>query len=48
MMFKAHFVHEIYRFLSRLFGYVEKQLDKRAKVNFKVFDVICIVQYLKK
>ena len=29
---------EIFKFLSRLFGYVEKQLDKKAMVNFKIYD----------
>ena len=38
-------------------GYVEKHLDKKAKVNFKINDITdwtknnynaCIVQYLKK
>ena len=38
-MLKALSVHEIFIFLSRLFAYVEKQLDKRAKVNFEIFDV---------
>ena len=34
-MLKALFVLEIFTFLYLLFGYVEKQLDKVAKVNFK-------------
>ena len=38
-MLKAHFVLEIITYLSWLFGYVEKQLDKRAMVNFKIYDV---------
>ena len=29
------FVLEIYAFLSWFFGYIEKRLDKKAKVNFK-------------
>ena len=38
-MLKTLFVLEIFTFLSLLFGYVEKQLDKKAMVNFKIFDV---------
>ena len=37
-MLKAHFVLEILRFLSWLFSYVEKLLDK-AKINFKIYGV---------
>ena len=37
---KALFVLKIFIFLSWLFGHVEKQLDKTAKVNFKFFDAI--------
>ena len=33
---KALFVLGKFTFLSRLFGYVEKQLDKKAMVNFKI------------
>ena len=56
-MLKAFFVFEIFAFLSWRFGYVEKQLDKEAKVNFKIYDVTAsttnncntlIDQYLKK
>ena len=39
-MLKALFVPEIFTFLSWLFGYVEKRLDKKAMVNFKIYDVI--------
>ena len=39
-MLKALLVLEIFKFLSWLFGYVEKRLDKKAKVNFKNYDVI--------
>ena len=35
-MLKALFVLEIFRFLSRIFDCVEKRLDKKAKVNFKI------------
>ena len=54
---KAPFVIEIITFLSRLFGYVEKRLNNKVKVNSKFFDVLKksrdnydthIVQYLKK
>ena len=56
-MLKTLFVLEIFQFLSWLFGYAEKQLDKKAWVNFKICDVTdgstnnCntyIAQYLKK
>ena len=56
-MLKALFVFEIFAFLSWSFGYVEKRLDKEAKVNFKIYDVTAwttnncntlIDQYLKK
>ena len=29
----------MFTFLSWLFGYVEKRLDKKAKVKFKIYDV---------
>ena len=38
-MLKAVFVLKIISFLSSLFGYVEKRLDKKVKVNFKMYDV---------
>ena len=38
-MLKALFVLEIFTFLSLLFGYIEKRLDKKAKVNFKIYNV---------
>ena len=57
-MFKALFVLEIFTFLSSLFGInIEKRLDKKAMVDYKVYDVTyrttnnCnthITQYLKK
>ena len=56
-MLKARFVLEIFAFLSWLLAYVEKQLDKKAEVNFKIYDVSgriknnCntdIAQYIKK
>ena len=36
---KALFVLEIITFLSWRFGYVEKQLDKKAMAIFKIYDV---------
>ena len=56
-MLKALFVLDIFTFLSRVFGYVEKRLDKKAMVNYKIYDVTDwttnnynthIAQYLKK
>ena len=38
-MLKTLFVLEIFKFLSWIFGYVEKRLDKKVKVNFKIYDV---------
>ena len=38
-MLKALFVLKIFTFLSWLFGYVGKWLDKKAVVNFKIYDV---------
>ena len=53
---KALFALEIFKFLSGLFGYVEKQLDKKATVIFKIYVTdwttsncnLHIIQYLKK
>ena len=56
-MSKAPFTVKIFTCLSSLFGYVEKQLDKKAKVNFKIYNVndwtrnnynTHIAQYIKK
>ena len=56
-LFKCLFVLEIFTFLSWLLDYVEKQLDKRVKVHFKIYSVTDwtannyitqITQYLKK
>ena len=53
---KALFDLEIFTFLSCLFGYAEKWLDKKAMVIFEIYDVTdCITnnhntyihQYLK-
>ena len=38
-MLKALFVLEVFTFLSWLFGYAEKRLDKKAMVNLKIYDV---------
>ena len=54
---KALFVLEIFNLMSLLFSHVENRLDKKVKVNFKIYYVIYwtvnnyntyIVQYLKK
>ena len=56
-MLKALFVLKISKFLTWIFGHVEKWLDKNAKDCFKIYYVadwetnnynILIVQYLKK
>ena len=38
-MLKALLFLQIFTFLYWLFGYVEKRLDKKATVNFKIYDV---------
>ena len=38
-MLKVLLIFEILTFTSWLFGFVEKRLDKKAMVNFKVDDV---------
>ena len=57
VMLKALFVFEIFTFLSKVFDYIEKHLDKKYVVNFKIYDVTDwttnnyithIAQYLKK
>ena len=56
-IFKALFILKIFKFLSRLFGHAEKQLDWKDKIHFKVSDDTTweknncntyIAQYLKK
>ena len=56
-MLKAPFVLKIPKSLSWLFGYAEKWLDEKAKVDFKICDVTdwttsnyntYVVQYLRK
>ena len=39
-MLNAHFVLEIFTFLSWYFGYEEKQLDKKAMANFTIYEDI--------
>ena len=55
-MFKALSALEIFTFLPRHFVYVEKRLDKKVMVYFKIYDVTDwitdnynthIIQYLK-
>ena len=38
-MLKALFILELFTFLSWRFGHEEKPLDKKAKVNFEIYDV---------
>ena len=38
-MLKALFVLEVFTYLPLLFGYIRKQVDKKPKVNFKIYDV---------
>ena len=38
-MLKSLFVFDIFLFLSWLFGYVEKRLDKKGYINLKIYDV---------
>ena len=54
---KVLFVLKIFTFFPDFFGYVEKRLDNKSKVNFKTYDVASwntnnynkhIVRYLKK
>ena len=56
-MLKALFVLEMFSYLPGLFSHVEKWLDIKAKVSFKIYGVTdwttnnyntCIVQNLKK
>ena len=54
---KPLFVTAIFTFLFRLFGYLEKLLDKKVTANSKIYDVVDwtannhnthIAQYFKK
>ena len=38
-MLKALFIFEVFTFLFWFFGYIEKRLDKKAIINFKIYDV---------
>ena len=38
-IWKALFILKIFKVLPWLFGHAGKQLDKKAKVNFKIYDV---------
>ena len=38
-IFKTYFILKIFNLLSWLFGDAENRLDKKAKVNFKNYDV---------
>ena len=40
---KALFVLKIFKFLSKLFGHVLKQLDLKDKVNFRFYDVTVVI-----
>ena len=44
---RALLVLNIFKFLSLLFGDVEKQPDQKDKVNFKIYDVTTWVQHGK-
>ena len=56
-MLKAFFVITLINFCPDFFDRVGKRLDKKAKINFKLYDVTdrttknyntCIAKYLKK
>ena len=36
---KALFVLEYFKYLSSLFGYVEKRLDQKDKIKFLIYEV---------
>ena len=38
-MLRVFFIYELFSFLSWLFGYVEKRLDKKVMLNFKIYPV---------
>ena len=40
---KALFVLKIFKFLSWLIGHVEKRLDKKDKVSFKIYGVTTLL-----
>ena len=39
LILKEIFVPKVLKFFSLLFGSIQKQLDYRDKVNFKIYDV---------
>ena len=39
LMLRALFILEIFTILSWLFGYAGKRLDKKAIVNYKIYEV---------
>ena len=39
LMFKALFVVKVFTFLSWLFGYIGKRLDKKTMINFKIYEL---------
>ena len=54
---KAIFILKIFKSCADFFGHVGRRLDKRAKVNFKIYDITDLVtnnsnthftKYLKK
>ena len=54
---KVLFIYEIFQFLFRIFGHIGKRLDKKAKVNFRIYDATNLItnrynthiaRYLKK
>ena len=40
LILNALFVLEIFIFSPWIFGYVEKRLDQKAEINFKIYDVV--------
>ena len=38
-LFKALFVLQIFTFLFRVFGFLEKRLDKKVMISFKIYGV---------
>ena len=42
-MVKALFILKIFKFLSSVFGQVEKRLDKKGKANFKIYDIMTLL-----
>ena len=42
-MVKALLILKIFKFLSSVFGQVEKRLDKKGKANFKIYDIMTLL-----